>query len=359
MASGTGGAPAEPFGAVLRRRRRAAGLTQEGLAERAGLSARGVSDLERGARRAPQRETVRRLARGLGLRPAGAAALEAGAAAARAYGAAGRPRGPASDVASASATWAPRDTGHAGPHNLPLRLTSFVGREGEVAAVREGLLQQEVRLLTLTGPGGVGKTRLALEAAAGARAAHPQGVWLVDLAALADPALVPQAAAAALGVREEPGRPRLATLAAALRPRACCWCWTTASTCWRPAPSWPAPSCGRARTSASWPPAGSRWASWARRRGRCPRCPSPPSRGMRRPRPTPPSWGGTRRCACSPSGRRRRGRGSPSPPTTRRRWRRSAPALTGSPWRSSWPPRASGCCRPGSCWPGWTTASGC
>jgi transcriptional regulator with XRE-family HTH domain len=69
---GSGGAAPEPFGAHLRRRR-AAGLTQEGLAERAGLSARGVSDLERGARRAPQRETVRRLARSLRLRPAWAA----------------------------------------------------------------------------------------------------------------------------------------------------------------------------------------------------------------------------------------------------------------------------------------------
>ena len=215
MASGS--AVAEPFGALLRRRRLAAGLTQEGLAERAGLSVRGVSDLERGARRAPQRETVRRLARALGLRPAGATALEAGAAAARTAGAAGRPRGRASVLAAAPATWAPRDAGHGAGHNLPLQLTSFVGRERELAAV--GGLLGTARLLTLTGPGGVGKTRLALEAAAGARATHPQGVWLVELAALADPALVPQAVAAVLGVREEPGRPLLATLADALRPR--------------------------------------------------------------------------------------------------------------------------------------------
>ena len=92
---GSGGAAPEPFGALLRRRRLAAGLTQEGLAERAGLSARGVSDLERGARRAPQRETVRRLARALGLRPAGAAALEAGAAGPRRRPAAAGGPGPA------------------------------------------------------------------------------------------------------------------------------------------------------------------------------------------------------------------------------------------------------------------------
>ena len=74
-------------------------------------------------------------------------------------------------------------------------------------------------LLTLTGPGGVGKTRLALAAAAAARPAYPDGVWLVELAALADPALVPAAVAAAVGVREAPGRPPAGTLADALRPR--------------------------------------------------------------------------------------------------------------------------------------------
>ena len=61
--------------------------------------------------------------------------------------------------------------------------------------------------MTLTGPGGTGKTRLALQAVADALEAYPDGVWLVELAALADPALVPQAVAVAVGVREEPGRP--------------------------------------------------------------------------------------------------------------------------------------------------------
>src|SRR5262245_42692350 len=109
------------------------------------------------------------------------------------------------------------------PHNLPLQLTSFVGRERELAAVH-GLLAGH-RLVTLTGPGGTGKTRLAQQAAAEAlvpaagRPGFADGVWLVELAALADPALVPQAVAAAVGVREDPGRPLLATLTDALRHR--------------------------------------------------------------------------------------------------------------------------------------------
>lgn len=84
-------------------------------------------------------------------------------------------------------------------HNLPAQPTSFVGREEELAAVR-GLLNR-VRLLTLTGPGGTGKTRLALQAAAEMLEAFPDGVWLVELAALTDPDQVPHALAAATGLR--------------------------------------------------------------------------------------------------------------------------------------------------------------
>src|SRR5688572_3877004 len=83
-------------------------------------------------------------------------------------------------------------------HNLPPQPTTFVGREADVAAVRQRLLDGDVRLLTLVGPGGVGKTRLALEAArgllvrpaAGAAGAFPDGVWFVSLQSLSDPALV-------------------------------------------------------------------------------------------------------------------------------------------------------------------------
>jgi hypothetical protein len=90
------------------------------------------------------------------------------------------------------------------PNNLPLQLTSFVGRERELGEVA-GLLAAH-RLVTLTGVGGTGKTRLALQAAAEALPAYPDGAWLVELAALRDPGLVPQAVAAPLGVREERGR---------------------------------------------------------------------------------------------------------------------------------------------------------
>jgi predicted ATPase/class 3 adenylate cyclase len=115
------------------------------------------------------------------------------------------------------AEFPPLRTLDARPHNLPLQLNSFLGRERELAEVAR--LLGTARLLTLTGSGGTGKTRLALQAAAAALDAYPDGVWLVELAALADPALVPRAAAAAVGVREEPGRPLLATLVDALRPR--------------------------------------------------------------------------------------------------------------------------------------------
>jgi predicted ATPase/DNA-binding CsgD family transcriptional regulator len=103
------------------------------------------------------------------------------------------------------------------PHNLPQLLSSFVGREPEAAEVRRMLAG--TRLLTLTGAGGVGKTRLALHVARELLEDYPDGVWLVELSTLADPALVPQAVAAALGVNEQAGRPSTETLADALNHR--------------------------------------------------------------------------------------------------------------------------------------------
>jgi class 3 adenylate cyclase len=92
------------------------------------------------------------------------------------------------------------------PNNLPLQPTPFLGREREVSEVMERLGRPDVRLLTLTGPGGTGKTRLALQAAAELLDDFADGVYFVDLAPLIDPALVPQAIAAALGVRAEGSR---------------------------------------------------------------------------------------------------------------------------------------------------------
>jgi predicted ATPase/class 3 adenylate cyclase len=92
-----------------------------------------------------------------------------------------------------------------GPNNLPVQLTPFLGREEQVARVVDFLSHEDVRLLTITGPGGVGKTRVALQAAADLLEHFPHGVWFVDLSVLHDPDLVPSAIAAVLGVREEGG----------------------------------------------------------------------------------------------------------------------------------------------------------
>jgi predicted ATPase/class 3 adenylate cyclase len=96
------------------------------------------------------------------------------------------------------------------PTNLPAPLTSFVGREAELDRVKELLAQ--ARLLSLTGPGGSGKTRLAIEAAARMVDSYPDGTFFVDLAPIRDPALVASTIAKAVGVREEPTRPILETL---------------------------------------------------------------------------------------------------------------------------------------------------
>ena len=185
------------FGDLLRRHRVEAGLSQEALAERAGLSLRGVSDLERGVRRAPYPDTVQRLAEALGLGESERQELLTSS---------GRLRA-SPDIASAEQA----RTG------LPAYLSSFVGRHREIAQVRR--LLEGTRLLTLTGTGGIGKTRLAVRVAEIALEEYADGSRLVELAALADPAMVPQAVAAAVGVREQPGRPLQQTLADALRPQ--------------------------------------------------------------------------------------------------------------------------------------------
>ena len=105
------------------------------------------------------------------------------------------------------------------PTNLPAQPTSLIGRERERSALGAMLTAADTRLVTLLGPGGTGKTRLALQAAAERLETFPDGVWWVPLAAVTNPELVPQAIAAPLGVRENPGEPLLRTVGGYLKSR--------------------------------------------------------------------------------------------------------------------------------------------
>jgi predicted ATPase/class 3 adenylate cyclase len=103
------------------------------------------------------------------------------------------------------------------PNNLPVQLTSFIGREKDIAEVKR--LLSASRLVTLTGSGGAGKTRLSLQVAAEVIDDFAQGVWFVELAALTDPALIPQTVASVLGLREEQGQPLMTMLTDSLRAK--------------------------------------------------------------------------------------------------------------------------------------------
>src|SRR5215211_5840445 len=170
------------FGDLLRRHRLAAGLTQEELAERAGLSTRGISDLERGARGLPRKDTLELLLQALDLSPPERAALVA---------AARRPPRTASRPDEAR-----------GRSQLSLPLTPLIGREQEIATLTALLREPATRLLTLTGPGGVGKTRLALRVASDLAAVFRDGVVVVDLAPITNPVLVAPVIAQAVGLPE-------------------------------------------------------------------------------------------------------------------------------------------------------------
>ncbi len=191
-------ADAVAFGSLLKQHRRNAWLTQEELAKRSGLSVRTIRGLERGEGHSPRPDTVDLLARALGLSEEEhdlfAAATKRG------------------DVAAIARVAAPESI-LAGPP------TPLVGRERELAEIKNFLRRQEVRLLTLTGTGGVGKTRLALEAAREAAGIFPDGAVFVALAPLNDPALVILTIARSLGLREAAGQTPREALHAHLREK--------------------------------------------------------------------------------------------------------------------------------------------
>jgi predicted ATPase/DNA-binding XRE family transcriptional regulator len=187
------------FGVLLKRYRMAAGLTQEALAERAGLSARAVSDLERGLSHAPHYDTLDLLRQAMDLSDEQQASLFSAA----------RPAVPPED-----AKFAPLSA-------PPFPPTPLIGREPEVAQALGFMRERGARLLTLTGPGGVGKTRLALELAHTLRADFPDGLAWIDLSILRDPALVPQTVAQSLELREQAHRTFPEEVRAFLRNKQC------------------------------------------------------------------------------------------------------------------------------------------
>ncbi|HEY7294736.1 MAG TPA: helix-turn-helix domain-containing protein, partial [Dehalococcoidia bacterium] len=191
------------FATLLRQRRRAAALTQEALAERARLSVRTISDLERGIHRSAHLMTVRLIVDALGLE--GEERSQLLAASLR-----GRDTQPAAECTPQAPPW---------PAQLPVPFTPLLGREREVATLVQLLQSERVRLLTITGPPGTGKTLLALHVASVLGAGFADGVAFVSLEPLREPKLLPYALACALSVRETVFHSPLECLLAALRGR--------------------------------------------------------------------------------------------------------------------------------------------
>jgi transcriptional regulator with XRE-family HTH domain len=202
------------FGLWLRHRRRELDLTQNQLAHQVGCVADTVRKLEAGMRR-PSRAMAERLALCLSIPVAEHDSFLAAARTGRALlnrevltRTAPTTVAPASEPTSS--TTRPRTS------RLPASMSSFIGREWEVATVRARLQTPEVRLVTLTGAGGIGKTRLALQVAGELHDIAAHGVWFVDLAPIRDPALVIPTIAHTLGVREQPGMSPTEALCAGL-----------------------------------------------------------------------------------------------------------------------------------------------
>ncbi len=186
------------FGPLLRRLRMAAGLSQEALAERARISTEAVGALERGSRKAPQRQTLALLIDALNVEGAERKRFELAAV---------RPSKPRRREAP------PNLSGIVSALRLPAPLTSFVGREPDLRAIEAAL--SGARLVSIVGPGGVGKSRLALEVARRSGDRFDDGAVLVELAPVAIGASVLPAFASVLGVSDEGDMPLLNTVARA------------------------------------------------------------------------------------------------------------------------------------------------
>ena len=230
-------------------------------------------------------------------------------------------------------TAAGASTGPPPGHDHRHGLTSLVGRERELAAVRR--LLTETRVVTLTGPGGIGKTRLALAAADRSGGAFPDGVRFVPLASLQDPSLVLGAIATVVGVQEAADRPLTDRLVEALRAKRLLLVLDNFE---------PVLAAGPAVAGLLAACPGVRALVTSREPLRvsgstgspCPRWRSPTPRS----RPPPGRSGGARRWPCSSPAHGPPTRASRSRTRPRRRWPRSAAGSTGCPWPSSSPPPA-------------------
>ena len=184
------------FGDLLREHRTRCGLSQEHLAEKAGISTEAIGSLERGVRRAPYRSTLIQLSIALGLDDAQSAEFESVALRARSRAQGRHSRG--------------------AEYNLPFQVSSFVGREDDVDAVRE--LVSEYRHVSLIGVGGIGKTRVALKAATDLLSAF-ESTWFVDFAPFKEGSLVSTALLSALNIPESTRSSPLQTIISFLKDK--------------------------------------------------------------------------------------------------------------------------------------------
>jgi len=193
VADGSGATLAQ----LLKRLRLSAGLTQEELAQAAGISTRSVSDLERGISRTTRKDTARLIADALQLSGSARELFEATA----------RGRAPGSEQGR-----------QPGAGQLPVPPTPLVGRDDDIGAICRRLRRPDVRLVTITGLGGVGKTRAALDIARRVAADFPDGIFFVNLAAVQDGRLVLASIAQAAGIRDSGPDPLEQRMAGRLRP---------------------------------------------------------------------------------------------------------------------------------------------